>query len=60
MMLEKIWDLLSNKDPKKVDEAPSKIKIMEKPKTNRVDLFTIKYLDCFFRFSKSVPQIKDK
>ena len=59
-MLENIWDLLSKKDPKYVDEAPSKIKTIEKPKTNKIDLFTIKYLDFFLRFSKSVPQIKDK
>ena len=49
-MLEKIWDLLSKKDPKYVDELPSKIKTIEKPKTNKIDLFTIKYLDFFWDF----------
>jgi len=60
IILEKICDCFKRKVPKKVEDAPSKIKIIEKPNTNKADFFTIKYLDCFFRFSKSVPQTKER
>ena len=60
IILENICDLLSRNDPKRVEDAPSKIKIIENPKTNKVDFLTIKYLDCCFRLSKSVPQIKER
>ena len=60
IILEKICDFFKRKVPKKVEDAPSKIKINEKPNTNKADFLTIKYLDCFFRFSKSVPQTKER
>ena len=45
MIFEKNCDLLSRKDPKKVEDAPRKIKIIEKPKTKSKDFCKIKYLD---------------
>lgn len=60
IMLEKICDFAKKKDPKKVDDAPSKIKIKEKPSTNRADFCKIKYLDFFCKFSRSVPQINER
>ena len=60
MIFEKNCDLLSRKDPKKVEDAPRKIKIIEKPKTKSKDFCKIKYLDFFWSFSRSVPQINDK
>ena len=60
MILENICDLLKRKDPNKVEEAPRRIKINEKPRTKRTDLCNMKYLDFFCRFSKFVPQIKER
>ena len=60
MTLENIFDLFKRKDPKKVEDAPKRIKIIEKPRTKSKDFSNIKYFDFFWRFSKSVPQIKDK
>ena len=60
MTLENIFDLFKRKDPKKVDDAPKRIKIIEKPRTKSKDFSNIKYFDFFWRFSKSVPHIKDK
>ena len=58
--LEKIFDFAKKKDPKKVEDAQSKIKIKEKPRTNRADFCKIKYLDFFCKFSRSVPQINER
>ena len=60
IILENICDLLKRKDPNKVEEAPKRIKTNEKPRTKRTDLCNIKYLDFFCKFSKSVPQIKER
>ena len=60
IILENICDLLKRKDPNKVEEAPRRIKTNEKPRTKRTDLCNIKYLDFFCKFSKSVPQIKER
>ena len=60
IILENICDLLKRKEPNKVEEAPRRIKINEKPRTKRTDLCNIKYLDFFCKFSKSVPQIKER
>ena len=60
IILENIWDLLKRKEPKKVEDAPKRIKIIEKPKTKSKDFCNTKYFDFFCSFSKSVPQINDK
>ena len=58
--LEKILDSLRKNEPRKVEDAPKRININENPATKKQDFFKIKYLDFFFKFSKSVPQINDK
>ena len=60
IILENIWDLLSKKDPKKVEDAPKRIKTIEKPKTKSKDFCKTKYFDFLWSSPKSVPQINDK
>ena len=43
--LENISDLFKRKDPKKVEDAPKRIKIIEKPSTKSKDFSNIKYFD---------------
>ena len=47
IILENICDLLKRKDPKKVEDAPKRIKIIEKPSTKSKDFSNIKYFDFF-------------
>ena len=47
MTLENIFDLFKRKDPKKVEDAPKRIKIIEKPRTKSKDFSNIKYFDFF-------------
>ena len=58
--LENIWDFFNRKDPKKVEDAPKSMKIIENPKTKSNDFCNKKYFDFFWSFSKSLPQINDK
>ena len=45
--LENICDLFKRKDPKKVEDAPKRIKTIEKPSTKSKDFSNIKYFDFF-------------
>jgi len=47
IILENICDLFKRKDPKRVEEAPRKIKIIEKPSTKSKDFFNINFFDFF-------------